>query len=189
MYQGSLYAAGTFTSVGAQSCNRIAKWNGTQWQPVDVGVNGTILAMAVYNNELYVGGQFSTAGGPSSTALNIARWNGSFWSALSPDGVSGGNPVGVNSLYVWNNQLFVGGAFDSAGGTVSRMVARWGCPCYANCDNSTIAPVLNVNDYVCFLSSFVAGSPYANCDASTTSPVLNILDYTCFMSKFASGCP
>ena len=32
-------------------------------------------------------------------------------------------------------------------------------PCYANCDNSSIAPVLNVNDFVCFLSKYAAGCP------------------------------
>jgi predicted outer membrane repeat protein len=29
--------------------------------------------------------------------------------------------------------------------------------CYANCDNSTIAPVLNVQDFACFLNKFAAG--------------------------------
>ncbi len=60
--------------------------------------------------------------------------------------------------------------------------------CYANCDGSTTAPILNVNDFTCFLNSFAAGDPYANCDASTTPPVLNILDFTCFLNKFAAGC-
>lgn len=32
-------------------------------------------------------------------------------------------------------------------------------PCYANCDNSSISPVLNVNDFVCFLSKYAAGCP------------------------------
>ena len=30
-------------------------------------------------------------------------------------------------------------------------------PCYANCDASTIAPVLNVNDFSCFLNRYAAG--------------------------------
>ena len=30
-------------------------------------------------------------------------------------------------------------------------------PCYPNCDHSTIAPILNVPDFSCFLSSFAAG--------------------------------
>ena len=40
-------------------------------------------------------------------------------------------------------------------------MAFWGCPqpapCYPNCDQSTAAPVLNVNDFTCFLNAFAAG--------------------------------
>ena len=61
--------------------------------------------------------------------------------------------------------------------------------CYANCDGSTGAPVLNVNDFVCFQNRFAAGDPYANCDGSTTTPVLNVNDFVCFQARFAAGCP
>jgi len=62
-------------------------------------------------------------------------------------------------------------------------------PCYANCDSSTIPPVLNVSDFICFQTKFAAGEPAANCDASTIPPVLNVSDFICFQSKFAAGCP
>jgi DNA-binding beta-propeller fold protein YncE len=61
--------------------------------------------------------------------------------------------------------------------------------CYANCDASTTAPVLNVADFTCFLQKYAAGDPYGNCDASTTAPVLNVADFTCFLQKYAAGCP
>jgi hypothetical protein len=62
-------------------------------------------------------------------------------------------------------------------------------PCYANCDNSTAAPVLNVADFTCFLQKFAAGDTYANCDNSTAAPTLNVADFTCFLQRFAAGCP
>jgi photosystem II stability/assembly factor-like uncharacterized protein len=62
-------------------------------------------------------------------------------------------------------------------------------PCYANCDGSTVAPVLNVLDFNCFLNRFAAGESYANCDGSTIAPVLNVLDFNCFLNAFAAGCP
>jgi hypothetical protein len=62
-------------------------------------------------------------------------------------------------------------------------------PCYANCDASTAAPILNVGDFTCFLQRFASGESYANCDASTAAPVLNVGDFTCFLQRFASGCP
>jgi hypothetical protein len=71
-------------------------------------------------------------------------------------------------------------------------------PCYANCDGSTTAPVLNVEDFSCFINEFAAAqllpheqqlTHYANCDESTTAPVLNVEDFTCFINAFAQGCP
>jgi hypothetical protein len=60
--------------------------------------------------------------------------------------------------------------------------------CYPNCDSSTVAPILNVNDFTCFLNKFSAADPYANCDGSTTPPVLNVNDFTCFLNRFVAGC-
>jgi hypothetical protein len=60
--------------------------------------------------------------------------------------------------------------------------------CYANCDGSRSEPVLNVNDFACFLSRFAVGDPYANCDESTNPPTLDALDFVCFLNKFVAGC-
>jgi hypothetical protein len=60
--------------------------------------------------------------------------------------------------------------------------------CYVNCDGSTAAPFLNVNDFLCFQTKFAAGDSYANCDNSTTAPVLNVNDFLCFQYRFAAGC-
>ncbi len=68
---------------------------------------------------------------------------------------------------------------------VSKIVR--GCP--ANCDGSNIEPRLNVNDFVCFLNRFAAGSTYANCDGSTVPPILTVADFACYMNEFAAGCP
>jgi hypothetical protein len=60
--------------------------------------------------------------------------------------------------------------------------------CYANCDQSTVAPVLTANDFSCYLNSYVAGSSFANCDMSTGTPVLTANDFQCFLNHFATGC-
>jgi hypothetical protein len=70
--------------------------------------------------------------------------------------------------------------------------------CYANCDGSTTPPILNVEDFSCFINKFAEAQAlphfeqlthYANCDNSTTAPVLNVEDFSCFINKFAQGCP
>jgi len=62
-------------------------------------------------------------------------------------------------------------------------------PCYANCDGSTIPPILNVSDFICFQNKYAAADPTANCDGSTIPPVLNVSDFICFLQKYAAGCP
>ncbi|MEX2219351.1 MAG: agmatine deiminase family protein [Phycisphaerales bacterium] len=66
---------------------------------------------------------------------------------------------------------------------------RLGNPCYANCDDSTTAPALNVADFSCFLTAYASGDGYANCDSSTTAPILNVADFSCFLQSYAGGCP
>jgi len=83
--------------------------------------------------------------------------------------------------YAWGENIGWVNLDDAA-----RFVAR---TCYANCDGSTIAPILNVVDFQCFLNRYAAGDPYANCDRSTVAPVLNVSDFQCFMNKYAQGCP
>jgi hypothetical protein len=70
--------------------------------------------------------------------------------------------------------------------------------CYPNCDHSTTPPILNVDDFTCFINEFASASAlpqaqqithYANCDGSTAAPVLNVDDFTCFINRYATGCP
>jgi hypothetical protein len=71
------------------------------------------------------------------------------------------------------------------------LVSGLECPvaCYANCDSSTVAPILNANDFLCFLSAFAGGESYANCDGSTQEPILTGNDFQCFLTRFVIGCP
>ncbi len=62
-------------------------------------------------------------------------------------------------------------------------------PCYPNCDRSIANPLLNANDFQCFLNKYAAGDAAANCDASTALPILNANDFQCFLNAFAAGCP
>jgi hypothetical protein len=70
---------GVFTSAGGVSANRVARFN-TQtntWSSLGTGssngVNNQVYALAVVGNEVFVGGEFTLAGGIASTF--IARWN------------------------------------------------------------------------------------------------------------------
>ncbi len=124
-FNGDLIAGGTFTTIGGIAANSIARWNGTSWQALGAGVTansgvGTVSSLGVFNNELFVGGSFSTAGGLASA--NIARWNGSTWIAFSPGTNSSGN---VTALQTYAGALYAAGNFSSIGGVTASWIARW----------------------------------------------------------------
>lgn len=131
----ALYAGGLFLSAGGVTVNGIARWDGTSWSELSgslgFGVDTYwVEALAVFDDgtgeALYVGGDFSTAGGV--TANGIARWDGSEWSALS-----GPFGTGTDSQVWWievhddgnGEALYVGGWFSSAGGVPANNIAKW----------------------------------------------------------------
>lgn len=61
-------------------------------------------------------------------------------------------------------------------------------PCYANCDGSSVPPILNAQDFFCFMNLFAVADSTANCDHSTAPPTLNVIDFMCFINAFAAGC-
>jgi hypothetical protein len=125
---GDVYAGGSFTQAGGLPANYIARWNGSAWSSLGTGpsngVNNFVRALAVAGNgDLYVGGNFSQAGGV--TANNVARWNGTTWSSLGT-GAANGVDVGVVALAVaGNSEVYVGGYFTRAGGIAASYIAKW----------------------------------------------------------------
>ncbi len=128
-FQGELYVAGNFTTVGpilqpTVAARGIVRWNGSTWAAV--GANSTNLpvvhALAVFNNTLHAGGSFTAIAGVP--AANLAAWNGTTWSAA-------GNPNGVvdslvtrTTIALSTTQLFAGGRFTQIGGALAQGVAR-----------------------------------------------------------------
>jgi hypothetical protein len=39
------------------------------------------------------------------------------------------------------------------------------------------------------MNAWAAGDPYANCDQSWVVPILNVNDFACFQQFYAAGCP
>jgi hypothetical protein len=83
------------------------------------GLNGPVWAIAVSGNNVFVGGQFTQAGPVS--ANNIARWDGTNWSALG-SGIGGGL---VTAITIHNGRVYAGGSFTSAGGAPANNIAYW----------------------------------------------------------------
>ncbi len=183
-HQGALIAGGFFDHTGSTPVPGIASWCGTSWTPLGSGAGSVNAILSRANGDLIAAGSLPS-GGP--VQHRIARWDGAAWRPLS--GIAPTDGSGQSGTLLENGNAFLaGGDFLSAGGVPSPLFARYACTCPVNCDSSTVAPVLNIADFTCFLNAFAAGTPWANCDASTSPPVLNILDFICFLNRFSVGC-
>jgi hypothetical protein len=113
--------------------------------------------------------------------LFLSTDDGASWEPITP----GVGLVSVEEL-VWKNDTTLMAVTHGRGVFLGDATVT---ACYPNCDGSTIAPILNVNDFICFQNRFAAGESYANCDGSTIAPILNVNDFICFQNLFAAGCP
>jgi len=132
----ALYVASNSPEVGY-----ITRWDGVGWTslsgPAGTGTDGPIRALQTFEDAdgvgLFVGGDFSTAGG--LPAANLARWDALGWQSLPAGGVVqlvSGSGVGiVRALGVVQDQahtsLFIGGDFDTADGEPTQYLASWNC--------------------------------------------------------------
>jgi hypothetical protein len=126
----ALYVGGDFTHAGTVAANFVARWNGSAWSALGIGLNAPVIALTEYDDgsgpALYAGGWFTGAGGVS--AQGIAKWNGTSWSALgsAAGGLSNGS---VDCLSAFDDgsgpALFAGGWFSVAGGPAAYHVAKW----------------------------------------------------------------
>lgn len=128
-YQGDLYVCGVI-NLAPNGDNGIARYDGQNWSAPGGGILGGVSggrAMAIYQDELYVGGSIYLSAG--NVGHMIQKWNGSAWS-----------PVGGH-LRDWNNstsgaarcygllehdgRLLAAGGFQFAGGVPAQTFAIW----------------------------------------------------------------
>jgi len=130
----ALYVGGDIVVSGTSS--GVAKWDGTTWLPLGSGLGGRVHALCVFDGdgsgpnqpELVAAGTFYPWGSPP--IRNVAKWNGTSWSALGA-GIESDWPVRALCVYDEDGAgplppaLFAGGDFSTAGGMPIGVVARW----------------------------------------------------------------
>jgi hypothetical protein len=126
-----LYVGGHFSSINGLPTKCIARWNGSGWDSLDIGVDElaypnsnfcySVNAITRYQGEIYIGGDFKSAG--NVYARSIAKWNGITWDSLSVQPFSTNQRI--NELTVIDNKLYIGGLFTSIAGQPCKMFAMW----------------------------------------------------------------
>jgi hypothetical protein len=130
---GSIYVAGAFTTAGGVTVNGIAKWtpSTSTWSALGTGLSGgtaTGYGLAIApDGALYLGGSFTAAGGVA--AANIAKWNGSVWSALG----AGANNIVGSLVFGVTGTLYAGGSFTSMAAVANTIgIASWNGAAWAS---------------------------------------------------------
>lgn len=115
VHNGQLVMAGSFP--GINSSPNLAQWNGSTYSTFGTGgTNATVRSLKSTGARLYVGGEFTTAGGVA--ANHIAYWDGSWHD------VAGGADSYVYAMASFHDELHAGGAFGNvAGGSIFS--PRW----------------------------------------------------------------
>ncbi len=188
----ALYGIGGGVFNGQSYFNSLIRFDGQRFSLAGFGDQSAIYAAhtpVLFDDgrgpAIYFGGSFPQFAGVP--AHGVVRYDGHTWSTLG-EGIHGGEVFGLAPMPTSRGPaLFTFGGTSAGAGTING-TAQWvGCPnCYANGDNSTISPRLNVLDFICFLNRFAARDPYANCNVDAA---IDINDFVCFMGKFAAGCP
>lgn len=123
----SIVAGGNFTTAaGGAGTGYVAQWKAGTWTSQGGGLQGA--SNGVYSScigpdgALYVGGDFTTAGGVAGTS-RIAKWYQGAWSSLGS---------GTTSGYVYalvagkDGAIYAGGDFNAIGGvTGTTGLAKW----------------------------------------------------------------
>lgn len=139
--EGNLWVAGEFTTIGALTVNRIAKFNTSTntWSRLfdndeNVGhPTGAIYSMELSGDDLFIGGQ--SWGADTSRLQCIRRYNFTTqqWTALDK-GIHGANTTVRSIAADGNGSIYVGGHFpkvnndnnpSGAGGLDANHIAKW----------------------------------------------------------------
>ncbi len=127
---GDLVAAGQFSGSPGVNAPRVARWNGSAWSAMGISVPGTgtsrlSVLVPLPGGQLLLGGLFANLNGLPAT--NLARWNGTSWTALA--GTDGWIRAGAQQPA---GTFVVGGGFSAVGGAPSPYFAKLSTPCPAS---------------------------------------------------------
>jgi len=120
----ALYVSGFFTDAGGVDALRLARWDGAAWSSVgSTSRSLQVMELEAFDDgsgpALYAGGSFSSIGGVP--ARNVARFDGSSWSALGTDSLAGF----VSAMAPFDGGLAIGGFISSVEGQPAGNVVRW----------------------------------------------------------------
>lgn len=123
VHDGELFAGGRFERAGEIEVSNIAKWDSAGWAALGGGTNGSVFALASFNDTVVAGGSFSQVDG--LPVANIAQWDGEHWHGLGEGFTSPESGPYVWAMTVFRGDLIAAGRFTASGATPLNRIARW----------------------------------------------------------------
>jgi hypothetical protein len=125
-FLGMTYMTGTFRDPYSNNLINFMRFNGTSWEHVPGwDATATIKKISIRNDTLYIGGTFREVGGGPGNL--IAYFDGTTWNNMG--GGLDYTPVPMSATVLdlewFNNELYVGGMFNVAGGIPVEGLAVW----------------------------------------------------------------
>jgi len=125
-YNGDVYACGFFTEICSTNARYIARWDGSNWNPLDTGLSDAGHNIEVIDSELYVA-QYKR----SIDSNWVLKWDGSHFIRIG-EGVYLTNPNVATSktanLYdvaKFNGNIIASGEFDVVGNKPISGIMQW----------------------------------------------------------------
>jgi hypothetical protein len=173
-----VYAGGSFSqSTIGNNCSNIAVWisgfAGYDWISVGSGVNGTVYALMLHDNKLYVGGDFTMAGSVSTPHVAVYDIALGQWQAM------GNLDSTVRAFAVYNNEIYAGGDFTG-------QVSKWDGNAWQNINTGLIGNG-SVRALKVWNNELVIGGQF---DVVTGAPRKNVVSYDgVYMNIMGMGTP
>ena len=151
-------------------------WNHIGTAPT--GLNGHVTALHRFGTELYLGGNFTNAGGIAA-ADRIVKWDGVNWHGL------GTTPLGNGSVFAiahYGGKIYAGGTFVNAGGKAAADYlavfdgVSWKPFCNSTPDPAFNSPGLQVRALQVMGSKLYVGGTFQNANADKRADYLIACD-------------
>jgi hypothetical protein len=122
----TLYVAGYINYADGKLVNGVASWDGNAWHsyniPVDAAGGNLNNSVAMYKNNLYVGGNFQIEA-DGKIQVDIIRYDGASWKGVGNGLIDGW--TNLRDLEVFKDKLYVAGYFAKADGNPGNSIMSW----------------------------------------------------------------
>lgn len=149
---GDWYVGGDFYIAGTAFSQNIARYDGSEWHSMGLGLNGMVTSIAWYKGQIYAVGRFYDSGPQHLTGL--ARWDGTEWQFC------GDAAIFPRQLLVAGDKLYLVGSTNEIDGVYGGLFAYDGVQWTAPGNQSQFSSIPIISDIVHFQGKIIVASEF-----------------------------